>query len=75
MIHLSAVSKGYLGQPNVLQGADFLLQRGEFLYVIGGSGAGKSTLLRLLATEESPSEGHLSLFGYRLDQVSPTTLR
>ncbi len=75
MLHLSAVSKSYLGQPRVLEAVDLQLKRGDFLYVIGGSGAGKSTLLRLLATEESPTSGHLSLFGYRLDQVSPTTLR
>ena len=51
------------------------MKKGDFLYVIGGSGAGKSSLLRLIATEEAPSEGAVSLFGYDLATVSPTTLR
>ena len=42
------------------------LKKGEFLYVVGGSGAGKSSLLRLLATEEAPTSGAVSLFGYNI---------
>ena len=42
---------------------------------MGGSGAGKSSLLRILATEEAPSSGTISLFGYNLATVNPVTLR
>lgn len=51
------------------------LKKGDFLYVVGGSGAGKSSLLRLLATEEAPSQGAVSLFGYDLARSSPSVLR
>jgi len=75
MIQLSGVSKGYLGQNRVLDQVHLDIKRGEFLYVLGGSGAGKSTLLRLIATEEAPTQGRLSILGYDLSSVNPATLR
>lgn len=75
MLSLSAVTKSYFGQGNVLDQVNLRLKKGDFLYLIGGSGAGKSTMLRILATEESPSAGKISLFGYDLNRVSPSTLR
>lgn len=51
------------------------IKKGDFLYVVGGSGAGKSSLLRMLATEELPSQGAVSLFGYDLARATPSVLR
>lgn len=75
MIVLSAVSKSYAGGNRVLSRLNLELKKGDFLYVVGGSGAGKSSLLRMLATEESPTSGSLSMFGYDTAQISPPTLR
>lgn len=75
MIQLSGVSKSYSGQSPVLNQVSLKLNRGDFLYVLGGSGTGKTSLLKLLATEEPSSAGIVSLFGYSLTQVSPSTLR
>ena len=79
MISLRQVSRWYPGaskdRPRVLDQIDLELKKGEFLYLIGGTGAGKTTLLRMLATEELPSAGVLSLFGYDLSSVSSSTLR
>jgi len=75
MVVLSGVSKSYFGQSQVLDQVSLELKKGDFLYVVGGSGAGKSSLLRLIATEEAPSRGTVSLFGYDLSRVSPSTLR
>lgn len=75
MINLSSVSRSYFGDIRVLENVSLDLKKGEFLYVIGGTGAGKSSLLRLIATEEAPTSGTLSMFGYNLSQVSPSTLR
>ena len=75
MVVLSDVSKSYVEQTRVLDHVNLDLRKGDFLYVVGGSGAGKSSLLRLLATEESPSMGTVTLFGYNLSAVSPATLR
>ena len=58
-----------------LIGFSWQLKKGEFLYVIGGSGAGKSSLLRMLATEEAPTSGVLSMFGYDIARAAPSTLR
>ena len=79
MLSLQGVSKWYstdFGQPTkVLDQLELHLNKGDFLYIVGGTGAGKSTLLRLLATEETPSQGAVSLFGYDLGSVSSNTLR
>jgi len=75
MLVFSNVSKSYSGQARVLDKVNFELKRGEFLYVVGGSGAGKSSLLRLMATEESPSEGSIKIFGYDIATASTSTLR
>jgi len=74
MVRLTGISKWYNSQQKILDHVTLELKKGEFLYVVGGSGAGKSTLLRLLATEEAPSEGSVSLFGYDVSRVSQTTL-
>lgn len=75
MVRLTGVSKWFFGQSRVLDQVDLELKKGDFLYVAGGTGAGKSSLLRLLATEELPSAGKVSLFGYDISTASPNTLR
>jgi cell division transport system ATP-binding protein len=75
VVSLNEVSRIYHGQNRVLDRISLELRKGDFLYVVGGTGAGKSSLLRLIATEEAPSHGKISLFGYDLSVVSPTTLR
>lgn len=79
MISLNGISKWYTGPSDpssrVLDRLDLHLNKGDFLYIVGGTGAGKSTLLRLLSTEEKPCAGSISLFGYDLAKISPTTLR
>jgi cell division transport system ATP-binding protein len=74
MVSLKGVSKWYSNRVRVLDQINLELKKGEFIYVIGGTGAGKSSLLRLLATEESPCEGKLSLFGYDISSAGSTTL-
>jgi cell division transport system ATP-binding protein len=75
MISLSGVTKAYNGQSRVLDQICLELNRGDFLYVVGGTGAGKSSLLRMLATEETPTAGRIGLFGYDLAKVPTATLR
>ncbi len=75
MVILSGISKWYFGQTRILDHVDLELKKGDFLYVVGGSGAGKSSLLRMIATEETPSMGNVSLFGYSLSAASTSTVR
>jgi cell division transport system ATP-binding protein len=76
MISLNAITKVYDGShQKVLDGVSLDLNRGEFLYIVGGTGAGKTSLLKVIATDDSPNLGTVSLFGYDLGRISPSTLR
>lgn len=52
-----------LGTRDVLAGATFALQPGEFVLLAGRNGAGKSTLLRLLLGAIAPDRGTVELHG------------
>lgn len=43
----------------VLDNASFIIEPGEFVYLIGPSGAGKTTILRLLMGEMKPTAGKI----------------
>jgi putative ABC transport system ATP-binding protein len=69
ILEANGLSKQYvLGEVivNALQNVDFLVQKGEFVAIMGPSGSGKSTLLHLLGGLDVPSEGDVSLAGHRL---------
>ena len=46
---------------------DLSIQQGEFVFVIGSSGAGKSTLLSLIAGQQRPNRGKISVDGKDLN--------
>lgn len=75
LIRIKDLTKWYFGETPVLSNVNLNVDRGEFLYLLGGSGAGKSSLLRILVTEEQQTKGSIELFGYDLAQVSSSTLR
>jgi ATPase subunit of ABC transporter with duplicated ATPase domains len=60
LIALSNVSKHY-GKQAVLAEADFQLDPGEKVGLVGPNGSGKSTLFRLIAGEERPDSGEVSV--------------
>ena len=43
----------------VLQGVNAIIERGEFVVIVGRSGSGKSTLLNLLAGLDTPTKGSI----------------
>lgn len=60
VLRAEQLSKSFLlqGQPRlILSGLDFVMEKGEFVCIVGGSGCGKSTLLELLAGITLPDSG------------------
>ena len=57
-----------------LQGLDLMVDRGEFLAIIGPSGSGKSTLMNILGGLEKPSAGKSLVDGQDLLKLSSFAL-
>lgn len=71
-IELSNVRFSYSGQSDetVLHIPAWSLQNGERAFLHGPSGVGKSTLLGLLSGLLIPTEGHVTVLGQHLDQLT-----
>jgi ATP-binding cassette subfamily F protein 3 len=59
------LGKSY-GPKHVFSGANFVIERGDRIALVGVNGAGKSTLIKLLAGSEPPTAGELRL-GHNAD--------
>ncbi|WP_420472860.1 ABC transporter ATP-binding protein [Noviherbaspirillum sp. ST9] len=51
------------------------VNQGEILSLVGGSGSGKTTLLRQMLGLETPTRGHVEVFGEDIHRVGGTRLR
>ena len=69
MIVFESVTKVY--EPNVvaLNDVSFVIDKGEFVFVVGASGSGKSTMIRLLLKELEPSAGRILVGGRDLTRL------
>ena len=54
----------------VLRGADFRVEVGEAVFLIGPSGSGKSTLLSILGCLLTPDSGMLEILGHAVETLS-----
>ena len=57
MIVFEGVQKIYEPGVRALEGVSFVIDKGEFVFVVGASGSGKSTVIRLLLKEIEPTQG------------------
>ena len=76
MIEFRNVKKIYTGGINTvaLDDISFIIEKEEFVSLVGHSGAGKSTLLKLLNAEEKPTSGEIFFNGEDIAQLTPKQL-
>ena len=73
VLEASKVKKQYqMGEVTVdaLDGVNFVVNKGEFVAVMGPSGSGKSTLLHLLGGLDGTTDGEITLAGQPLSKLS-----
>ena len=73
VIRMAGIRKVYdTGKVKVeaLRGIDLVVQRGEFVAVVGPSGSGKSTLMNLVGCLDTPTEGDYELCGQPIASLS-----
>ncbi len=63
MIEFKNVSKTYATGTEAVNNANFKIDKGEFVFLVGSSGSGKSTLIKLILKEEEPTKGTIIING------------
>jgi putative ABC transport system ATP-binding protein len=77
VIKLEQIRKSYLmGKQElpVLKGIDLLIQKNEYVALMGPSGSGKSTLMNILGCLDSPTSGTYTLNGKQVSKMGQDQL-
>ena len=70
-IEMHGITRVFEGSERaILDHLDLVVERGEFLAIIGPSGSGKSTLLNAIGLLDTPTSGTYSLFGKNTEGLS-----
>jgi putative ABC transport system ATP-binding protein len=73
MIELTNVTKVYdMGENKIraLSGVDLIVDKGEFLSIVGPSGSGKSTLLNIIGCIDTPTSGRVLIDGEDVSKLN-----
>lgn len=63
------VYKTYPNGVGAIFNLNLSIEKGDFVFIIGGSGSGKSTLIKMLYREEKPSRGEIILGGVNVGRL------
>jgi putative ABC transport system ATP-binding protein len=77
MIELASVGRTYgsaSAPVTALRDVNLVVQRGEFVAIVGPSGSGKSTLLNLIGCLDQPTSGRLLFLGEDTSTLNDTKL-
>jgi cell division transport system ATP-binding protein len=69
MIVFEGVTKVYEPDVAALRDVSFVIDKGEFVFIVGASGSGKSTVIRLLLKEIEPTSGRVLVGGRDLGRL------
>ena len=69
MIEFKNVSKIYDTGTEAVHNASFVIEKGEFAFLVGSSGSGKSTLMYCLSTLKTPTDGKIIYNGKELTKL------
>ena len=74
MIEFKNVSKVYDTGTEAVHNANFKIDKGEFVFLVGSSGSGKSTLIKLILKEEEPTRGNIVINGKDTTYLKPNKI-
>lgn len=75
VVRCEGVRKVYGSGDNeviALNGIDLIVEKGEFVAIVGASGSGKSTLLHILGSVDKPTEGKVVVEGTDITAMDQT---
>lgn len=77
VVRLDKVRRDYLVGDQIttaLDGVDLVIERGEFVAIVGPSGSGKSTMMNLIGCLDRPSAGSVRISGDSTNDLSDNKL-
>ena len=69
MVVFDGVTKIYEPDVAALRDVSFVIDKGDFVFIVGASGSGKSTIIKLLLKEVEPTRGRIIVGGRDLGRL------